>query len=110
MKKIHFTLGGLLSIFLLCGFTPQPQKKTFQNEQISVLSLGGDVLCVENRGYSRHSFILWFKNEAVSRISVGGGQTSCFEIGTYEQPWQWKVSKGDRGLKKNFYSGTAVFY
>ena len=79
------------------------------NEELSENNIN-KILCVENKGYSRKTFYLWFKGEAVSKISVAGNGEACFEIGQYENEWQWKASKGPNGMKKSFYSGVATFY
>ncbi|MDB4694359.1 hypothetical protein OAF30_02915 [Flavobacteriales bacterium] len=74
------------------------------------VAIDGDVLCVANNGYSRKSIVLWFKDEAISTISVAGNDESCFRIGDNEGAWQWKASEGMRGSKKGFYGNTATFY
>jgi len=79
------------------------------NEELSENNIN-KILCVENKSYSRKTFYLWFKGEAVSKISVAGNGEACFEIGQYENEWQWKASKGPDGSKKSFYSGVATFY
>ncbi len=81
-----------------------------QSDSNTVVSIDGGVLCVVNHGYSRKSIVLWFKDEAVSTISVGGGDDYCFKIGDYEGSWQWKASEGMRGAKKGFYGNEATFY
>ena len=96
----------LLAIAILGMSTAQAN----ENNETETIN---DILCVENNGYSRASFILYFKGEAVSKITVGGGQDFCFEIGTYESSYQWKAAKirnGSVGSKKGFYSNTATFY
>ena len=112
MKNIRLILGGLTLTFMFSSFAlPTINSPSLYDikENIKVINTG-EVLCVENMGYSRITVILWYKNEAVSKISVGGGQESCFEIGDYEYDFQWKASEGMNGSKKGFYGGTATFY
>jgi len=112
MKKITLIFGGFLIFFMFSGFTPPTTNSSTVDkieENLEVVNMG-DVLCVKNAGYSRKTIILWHKGEAVSKMSVGGGQTSCFEIGEYEYDFQWKASEGYDGSKKGFYGGTATFY
>ena len=78
-----------------------------KNENIEV----AQVLCVTNSGYNRASFVLWFRGEAISKISVAGNsQKYCFEIGASEGNWDWKVSKGYDGQKYPFIGRNVTFW
>tara|TARA_B110000003_G_C16570504_1_gene504089 strand:+ start:161 stop:496 length:336 start_codon:yes stop_codon:yes gene_type:complete len=111
MKNLYKILLVLVTPLILFSFTNETIiSSTDKNYDKIEVNTVGDILCIENNGYSRHSFILWYKNEAISKMSVAGGEKSCFEIGDYEYSYQWKASKGIDGLKKGFYSNTATFY
>ena len=98
------------AIFLFMSSFNSGLTNNSSNKENTKVSLAGDVLCVENYGYNRISVVLWYKGEAISKLSVGGGQTSCFEIGEYENSWDWKASKGIDGSKKSWYGDTVTFY
>ena len=67
-------------------------------------------MCVKNLSRNRATFVLWFKDEAISRISVGSQKEYCFELGNGEGKWDWKVSKGSDGQKEKFIGDTVHFY
>ena len=116
---------GFVMIFLSFGFTTSLTNSSNDLilENIELVNVG-EILCISNAGYNRETFILWYtglngESEAVSKMSVAGGQTSCFEIGRYESAKDWEVTRqGDNEYvgKTSFYGGsfsgkwTAKFY
>jgi len=112
MKNI-FAL--LLTLFVYNQAYSSNNTITFNPELIKIKidlneKISGEVLCVVNHGYARKTFYLWYKDEAISKISVAGNGEGCFEIGDNEYDFQWKASEGMNGSKKGFYSGEATFY
>ena len=97
----------ILLIFLLYSFTLKSNNNSVNNKSAKIV---GEELCVENTGHDRKTIFLWYKGEAISKISVASKQTICFEIGDYENTWDWKASDGIKGRKKSFSIYPTEFY
>ena len=107
MKKLLLLFFTLTLSTQLISFNNLPNSKVFSDENTEAVY---GVLCVENLNYNRATFILWFRDEAISKISVGSQKEYCFELGNGEGKWDWKVSKGYDGQKKKFIGKTVTFY
>ena len=112
MKKLLFLFFTLTvssyTYSQVTSFNNLPNSKVFSDENIEAVVY--DVLCVKNNTRNRATFVLYFKDEAISNISVGSMKEYCFELGNGEGSWDWKVSKGSDGTKEKFIGRSVTFY